>query len=245
MFLLFIIALVISCLVVVVHSSMQRKMLNRIEKEKLEPILDILYKKPESNANHQEFLKILRQIDQKFKKDKDFYYVAGNEIFEKLFRHIDKYPTDLLAHERFENIVTRAKHMSSEKVYKKLLEHIENEPTNLLAHDRFKLCAVRSKFLSVNLLPLLLRYLEKFYVEQEAQINFMCCVSQILLLSNSYRMLIYNKALEILACDAGNPIAKQLVLTIGRWYFGKLRSNGRPTVYDEQAILNDISVRSR
>ncbi len=73
----------------------------------------------------------------------------------------------------------------------------------------------------------------------------MQCIINILFLSDSGRQLIYNTTLEILEKDPGNYRAKQLILTVGRWHFGKLRKNGRPTIYDEQAILNDISVGSR
>lgn len=55
---------------------------------------------------------------------------------------------------------------------------------------------------------------------------------------------IYNSTLNILDSNQDNPIVKQLVLTIGRWHFGNSRPEKRPTVYDEQAIQNDIFVRS-
>ncbi|HET6883516.1 MAG TPA: hypothetical protein VFI31_25415 [Pirellulales bacterium] len=55
---------------------------------------------------------------------------------------------------------------------------------------------------------------------------------------------IYGSALDLLSNNPKSPIAKQLVLDIGRWHYGKSRPDGRPTVYDEQAIQNDILVRS-
>lgn len=55
---------------------------------------------------------------------------------------------------------------------------------------------------------------------------------------------VYEAALEILANNPGNATAKQFVLNVGRWHFGRNRPDKRPTVYDEQAIQNDILVRS-
>ena len=133
------------------------KKVNKIEIEELLPILNYLYKEPKSKLKDQEFFSVLKEIDKKIEGYKyTFYkYVPDRRVFEKLFRHLEKYPTDSAAHNRFEYIVARAKYINSNKV-----------------------------------------------------------------------------------------TAKQLVLTIGRWYFGKLR-DGKPTIYDEQAIQNDISVRSR
>jgi hypothetical protein len=52
----------------------------------------------------------------------------------------------------------------------------------------------------------------------------------------------YELALEVLAENPGQPKAKQFVLRVGRWHFGKVRK-GTATIYDEQAIQNDIQVR--
>ena len=49
-------------------------------------------------------------------------------------------------------------------------------------------------------------------------------------------------ALKILSDNPEQPSAKQLVLKIGRYHFGKMRK-GAVTIYDEQVIQNDIQVR--
>lgn len=133
------------------------KKVNKIEIEKLLPILNYLYKEPNSTIKDQEFFSVLKEIEKQIEGYKYTYYkyVPDKRVFEKLFRHLEKHPTDSAAHNRFEYIVARVKYINSNKV-----------------------------------------------------------------------------------------TAKQLVLTIGRWHFGKLK-NGKPTIYDEQAIQNDISVRSR
>lgn len=53
----------------------------------------------------------------------------------------------------------------------------------------------------------------------------------------------YALALKALELHPSEPKVKQFVLTIGRWHFGKTRG-GKVAIYDEQAIQNDISVRS-
>ena len=52
----------------------------------------------------------------------------------------------------------------------------------------------------------------------------------------------YALALQVLAENPDQPKAKQLVLQVGRYHFGKLRK-GKVTIYDEQSIQNDIQVR--
>ena len=55
----------------------------------------------------------------------------------------------------------------------------------------------------------------------------------------------YNTALGILARHPEELSLKQYVLDVGRWYFSILRPDGMITTYDEQAIQNDIIVRTR
>jgi len=56
---------------------------------------------------------------------------------------------------------------------------------------------------------------------------------------------IYGNALRLLEAAPDNPALKRLVLQVGRWHFGRSRPGGVPTTYDEQAMLNDITVRAR
>jgi hypothetical protein len=55
----------------------------------------------------------------------------------------------------------------------------------------------------------------------------------------------YNLALRVLDENPQEPRAKKLVLEIGRWNFGKLRKGKGATIYDEQAIHNDLKVREQ
>jgi len=55
---------------------------------------------------------------------------------------------------------------------------------------------------------------------------------------------LYNCSLEILEESPGQTSLKAFCLEVGRWHYSKHRPGGKVTIYDEQAIQNDISVRS-
>jgi hypothetical protein len=55
----------------------------------------------------------------------------------------------------------------------------------------------------------------------------------------------YDTALGILALYPEELSLKPYVLDVGRWYYSILRPDGRITIYDEQAIQNDIIARTR
>lgn len=55
----------------------------------------------------------------------------------------------------------------------------------------------------------------------------------------------YESALAELADDPGNRGLRITALELGRLYYGGLRREGQPTIYDEQAISNDLSASSR
>jgi len=55
--------------------------------------------------------------------------------------------------------------------------------------------------------------------------------------------LAYDAALQTVAKSNGKSSTKHLALEVGRIHFGSLRMGKRPTIYDEQAIQNDINSR--
>lgn len=59
------------------------------------------------------------------------------------------------------------------------------------------------------------------------------------------RQAAYRRALSALASEPDDHRLRVAALTAGRRYYGGLRDDGRPTTYDEQAIANDLSARSR
>ena len=71
------------------------------------------------------------------------------------------------------------------------------------------------------------------------------CIQSITFSNEVVSQDVYDLALEILESHPTEPKIRQFVLDIGRWHFGKARGTGNPTVYDEQAIQNDIMVRSK
>lgn len=56
---------------------------------------------------------------------------------------------------------------------------------------------------------------------------------------------LYNTSLKILEANPSSQEAKTLVLDLGRFHYSFLRLDKKPTIYDEQAIQNDIIVRSK
>lgn len=56
---------------------------------------------------------------------------------------------------------------------------------------------------------------------------------------------VYNSILDIFQVTSSQEQFKILVLEVGRWHFGRQRLWGKPKEADEQAIRNDILVRSK
>ena len=50
----------------------------------------------------------------------------------------------------------------------------------------------------------------------------------------------YEAAKQALRQDPGNAQAREAMLNAGRAYYSCMRENGAPTIYDEQAINNDM-----
>ncbi|WP_299414800.1 hypothetical protein [Acaryochloris sp. IP29b_bin.148] len=222
----------------------QMMSVGKLEKEKLIPVLDSLYANPKTNQKHQLFIANLKYLDELIKKYEgdSFSYNPSNVIVEKLFRHINKYPNDRLGHERFMELISRAKQLSSEYLFQKLLFQIKTDATPL-DHERLSACVIKARFLSENLLEPLLDYLERDQNNPLVQQHFLQMAMQIMLLSETKRQRIYNISLQILERNPHKTSAKKFVLNVGRWHFGKSRENGRITIYDEQRIQNDILAR--
>jgi hypothetical protein len=53
----------------------------------------------------------------------------------------------------------------------------------------------------------------------------------------------YDLALEAVVANPGDANAKAFALELGRWHYSRTRKDKKPTIYDEQAIQNDILVR--
>lgn len=55
---------------------------------------------------------------------------------------------------------------------------------------------------------------------------------------------IYRTTLDLLEENPESSACCRLGLEVGRWHFGRSREDGNPTIYDEQAIQNDLMVRA-
>jgi hypothetical protein len=53
----------------------------------------------------------------------------------------------------------------------------------------------------------------------------------------------YQRALDAVQTTRGNPRLKSLAITLGRLSYSAFRKDRNPTVYDEQAIANDVGAR--
>lgn len=56
------------------------------------------------------------------------------------------------------------------------------------------------------------------------------------------RQAAYELSLRFVRATPNCPETRELALHVGRWHCGKSRPDGNPTIYDEQAIYNDIMV---
>jgi hypothetical protein len=217
-----------------------------IEKETWEPILDILYEQPTLKEKHDEFVVFLKDLDKALDKYKSqgrsVIYSPRETTFEKIIKHLDRYPDDLLGHKRFLVVVERMKSISSDKFFRDLLKQAD---ANMLAEERLSLYADKASSLKADLLEDLFQYLDTYPIEKIRQSTFLKCVSKIMFLGVNNRSAIYDKSLQILENNPDVSSVKQFVLLVGRWHFSKSRVYGKVSIYDEQRIQNDILVRTR
>lgn len=55
----------------------------------------------------------------------------------------------------------------------------------------------------------------------------------------------YQLALHAVANHPQSVLIRPFALEVGRWHKGRLRPDGNVTIYDEQALQNDIVVRTK
>ncbi|MDB4654254.1 hypothetical protein OAE40_00600 [Rubripirellula sp.] len=58
-----------------------------------------------------------------------------------------------------------------------------------------------------------------------------------------FRGTAYKHSLQAVQASRGSPESKSFALEMGRFVHGSSRPEGGPTIYDEQAIQNDIQAR--
>lgn len=246
LFLLVIVIAIIAAVVVSINTAR----IEKLENQQLLPILEYLYKsrneRTEHRSNelikHQAFIDKIKLISQRVKKQETPTYAPNELIFKILVQHLCKYPTDGLGYERFMKILDASTQVN-DLGFTYLIENIEKSPdNNLLIEIFFKSVAI-SKYLPQNIVPMLIYSLDQNPIDPLGHEMLMRSVDKLLFPSKDFRQIVYAKSLEILEQYPDDVNAKKFVLNAGRWYFGKLRG-GKPTIYDEQAIQNDIAVRS-
>lgn len=90
----------------------------------------------------------------------------------------------------------------------------------------------------------LLLELRKSPLDTSAQNEFLWFIQAARFLRPEQSLRFYNLALKTLAENPGDTRAKTFALEVGRWHYSLQRSDRKLTIYDEQALQNDILVRS-
>jgi hypothetical protein len=237
-------------IIIAVANHISTKKAEKLENEQLLPILEYLYKSHNGQSEHrnneltkhQEFITKIKSINQRLKGQEVPTYTPDIAIFQLLVQHSCKYPTNMLGHERFMKMLDMSTQISLPH-FAYLIEEIKKSPDNTLLFEiLFKSIAV-SKFLPEIVVPILIYSLEQNPTDPLGHEMLMRSIDKLAFPSKDFRQIVYSKSLEILEQYPDDVNAKKFVLNTGRWYFGKLRG-GKPTIYDEQAIQNDIAVRS-
>jgi hypothetical protein len=242
---LFVVTVVGAILWSIYQSKGLKKASNKIENESILPALDYLYKSPNTKEKHYQFTQSLKELDKYIIQYKDACYIPSEDVFVRLFKHTDNHHADILGHDRFVLIISRMKTANSELLFKTLIQQITKFPKSSLAHQRLAICVEKGHLLPPALLDSFISYLDENPTDSIRQSIFLQGINKIMFLSSSSerRQGIYNKALQILEENPNIKSVRKFVLEIGRWHFGKSRSDGKVSIYDEQMIQNDILVR--
>lgn len=85
--------------------------------------------------------------------------------------------------------------------------------------------------------------LEQSPTDPQIHASFLRAVANLTTLTESHGELAYQTSLQMLESHPLSTAAKVFALNIGRWHFGRIRPDNKVTIYDEQAMQNDIVVR--
>lgn len=94
-------------------------------------------------------------------------------------------------------------------------------------------------------LAILFKNLFKEFRNQQIRQKILSLIYAVVRIKKSESQYLYEASLKVLEANPSSQEARLLVLNLGRLHYGLLRPNGRVTIFDEQAIQNDIIVRSR
>jgi len=225
---------------------MQARSLQQYDREML-PLLAKLLRNPSLKAEHQRFLQTLQARDGRLREIKSkplnlgFTYRPGNVLRDGLLNHLAQHPDDEAGHERFIITFQNVEYLSDVALFKPLLQqYVEHQ--NPLAQVRIELCAGKAIALPHEIIPLLRSYLFDVPLTFSSARSFYSCATKLFRLPTDKRQRLYNMTLELLRQNPRSVAAKQLVLDVGRWHFGKSHENGSPTLFDDERIRHDIQV---
>jgi hypothetical protein len=219
------------------------KHLKKEEAENIIPILKELYHFPNSKSKHQEFRRNLSNLCQAAQGDQT-KYIPSDDVNRLIIQHLDVNPNDDLGNERYKMLINLSGKINRNYMLNLLFQQLENHFDNPLVHERLAIALENSILINQKFLEPLLHYWSHNPNNPLIQQSFFLGVSNIILLSNEQRSLVYNLVLSNLEEFPNNISAKKLALTMGRWVYSKARPDGKLTIYDEQAIQNDINIRS-
>lgn len=229
-----------------VYLWMQARSLQQFDREML-PLLSKLLKNSQLQPEHQRFLLALRARDQRLQQIKSkvlnvgFTYAPSAVVRDRLLAHLDLHPEDELGHERFMATFQKVEYLSDAHLVEALIQQCV-EQQNPLAQERIQLCLGKAIALSPALVPTLRTYLFETPITFGSARNFYSGVTKLFRLPVEQRQRLYNMTLELLRQSPRSVAARQLVLDVGRWHFGKNHDDGSPTLYDDERIRHDIQV---
>ena len=225
---------------------MQARSLQQFDQTML-PLLAKLLRTPELKPEHQRFLQALRERDQRLHQIKSkvpnlgFTYAPSAVVRDRLLAHLALHPEDEQGHERFVATFQKVEYLSDVNLLETLLkQYVQNQ--NALAQKRIELCLGRAIALSPSLMPTLRTYLFDTPITFGSARSFYSGVTKLFCLPMEQRQRLYNMTLELLRQNPRSVAARQLVLDVGRWHFGKAHDNGSPTLFDDERIRHDIQV---
>lgn len=225
---------------------MQARSLQQFDREML-PLLAKLLRNPALQPEHHRFLRALRERDQRLQQIKSkvlnlgFTYAPSAVVRDHLLSHLALHPEDEQGHERFVATFQKVEYLADAELLEALLQQsVENQ--NALAQERIELCLGKAIALSPTLMPTLRTYLFETPITFGSARNFYSGVTKLFRLPVDQRQRLYNMTLELLRQKPRSVAARQLVLDVGRWHFGKGHENGSPTVFDDERIRHDIQV---
>ncbi len=230
----------------ILYLWMQARSLQKFDREML-PLLGKLLRNPTLQPEHQRFLGALRERDQRLQQIKSkvpnlgFTYVPSKVVRDRLLAHLSLHPDDEQGHERFMATFQKVEYLSDGELLEALLQQCVSSQ-NALAQQRIELCLGKAIALSPSLMPTLRTYLFDTPITFASARSFYSGATRLFRLPMEHRQRLYNMTLELLRQNPRSVAARQLVLDVGRWHFGKSHENGSPTLFDDERVRHDIQV---